>query len=66
MRLHVLHGIPFVDAELAGGDPALVVADPGQEQAPRVIIVAARHLARLVQRLQGRPGGNRRRRISLG
>lgn len=53
MRLDVLHGIPLIDAELVGGDPALVVADPGQKQAARVVVMAASHLTGFVQRLQG-------------
>lgn len=53
VRLHVLQGVPLVDAELVGRDPALVVADPGQKQAAWVVVVAAGHLARFVQRLKG-------------
>lgn len=55
--LDVLHGVPLVDADLVGGDLALVVADPGQEQTAGVVVVTAGHLTRLVERLQGRPGG---------
>lgn len=53
VRLHILQGIPLVDAELVGRDPALVVADPGQKQAAWVVVVAAGHLARFVERLKG-------------
>lgn len=53
MRLDVLHGVPLVDAELVGCDPALVVADPGQKQAARVVVMAASHLTRFVERLEG-------------
>lgn len=59
VRLHVLHGVPLVDADLVGGDAALVVADPGQEQGARVVVVAAGNLAGFVQRLQGRPEAHR-------
>lgn len=55
MRLHVLQSVPLVDTELVGGDPALVVADPGQKQAAWVVVVAAGHLACFVERLKGRP-----------
>lgn len=56
VRLHVLQGVPLVDAQLAGGDAAAaVVAHPGQEGAAGVVVVAASYLARLVERLQGRP-----------
>lgn len=55
--MDVLHGVPLVDARLVRGDPALVVADPGQEQTAGVVVVTAGHLTRLVERLQGRPGG---------
>lgn len=57
--LHILHGVPFVDTELTGRDPALVVADPGQEQAAWVVVMAASHLAGFVERLQGRPGSHK-------
>ncbi|TNN36841.1 hypothetical protein EYF80_052993 [Liparis tanakae] len=53
VRLDVLHGVPLVDADLVGRDAALVVADPGQEQAARVVVVAAGHVARFVERLEG-------------
>lgn len=55
VRLDVLHGVPLVDTELVGGDPALVVADPGQEQAAWVVVMTASHLARFVERLEGWP-----------
>lgn len=55
VRLDVLHGVPLVDAGLVGGHPALVVADPGQEQAAWVVVVAAGHIARFVERLEGGP-----------
>lgn len=55
--MDVLHGVPLVDADLVRGDLALVVADPGQEQTAGVVVVTAGHLTRLVERLQGRPGG---------
>lgn len=55
MRLHVLQGVPLVDAQLAGGDAAAVVADPRQDGAAGVVVVAASYLARLVERLEGRP-----------
>lgn len=55
--MDVLHGVPLVDADLVRGDLALVVADPGQEQTTGVVVVTAGHLARLVERLQGGPGG---------
>lgn len=55
--LDVLHGVPLVDADLVGGDLALVVADPGQEQTAGEVVMATSHLTRLVERLQGRPGG---------
>lgn len=55
VRLHVLQGVPLVDAQLARGDAAAVVADPGQEGAAGVVVVAASYLARLVKRLEGRP-----------
>lgn len=55
--MNVLHGVPLVDARLVRGDPALVVADPGQEQTAGEVVMATSHLTRLVERLQGRPGG---------
>lgn len=58
--LHILHGVPFVDAELAGGHSALVVADPSQEQAAWVVVMATSHLAGFVERLQGGPGDRER------
>lgn len=54
--LDVLHGVPLVDADLVGGDLALVVADPGQEQTAGEVVMATSHLTRLVERLQSRPG----------
>ena len=53
VRLDILHGVPFIDAELVGGDPALVVADPGQKQAAWVVVMAASYLTGFVQGLQG-------------
>lgn len=53
VRLHVLHGVPLVDAYLVGGDPALVVADPGEEQAAGEVVVTTSHFTRLVKRLKG-------------
>lgn len=53
--LHILHGVPLVDTELVGWDPALVVADPGQKQAAWVVVMAASHLACFVERLEGWP-----------
>lgn len=55
VRLDILHGVPFVDTDLVGRDPALVVADPGQEQATWVVVVAASHLTSFVERLEGWP-----------
>lgn len=55
VRLDILHGIPFVDTELVRCDPALVVADPGQKQAARVVVMAASHLACFVEWLEGWP-----------
>lgn len=57
--LDILHSVPFVDTELTGWDPALVVADPGQEQAAWVVVMAASHLAGFVEWLQGRPGSHK-------
>lgn len=48
MGLHILHGIPLVDRRLVGVDVALIVADPREEEAPRVVIVASRHFTSLV------------------
>lgn len=59
--LDILHGVPLVHAELVGWDPALVVADPGQEQAAWVVIMAASHLACFVKRLQGWPDSGKNR-----
>lgn len=53
--LDVLHGVPLVDTELVRCDPALVVADPGQKQAAWVVVMAASHLARFVEWLEGWP-----------
>lgn len=53
VRLHVLHGVPLVDAYLVGGNPALIVADPGKEQAAWKVVVTTGHLTRFVQRLKG-------------
>lgn len=55
VRLHILHGVPLVDTELVGWDPALVVADPGQKQAAWVVVMAAGHLACFVEWLEGWP-----------
>lgn len=61
VRLHVLHGVPLIDERLVGGDPALIVADPGEEQAARVVVVTPSHLARFMERLEGRPASERRK-----
>lgn len=53
--LHILHGIPLVDGRLVGVDVALIVADPGEEEAPGIVVVASGHLTGLVQTLQSRP-----------
>lgn len=53
VRLHVLHGVPLVDAYLVGGDPALVVADPGEKQAAGEVVVTTSHFTRFVKRLKG-------------
>lgn len=55
MRLQVLHGVPLVDERLVGGDPALIVADPGEKQAAREVVVTAGHLAGFMEGLQRRP-----------
>lgn len=55
MRLHILHGVPLVDARLVGADPALIVADPGEEQASREVVVTTSHLAGFMEGLEGRP-----------
>lgn len=55
VRLDVLHGVPLIDTELVGWDSALVVADPGQEQAAWVVVMATSHLASFVERLEGWP-----------
>lgn len=55
MRLHVLQGVPLVDAQLAGGDAAAVEGHPGQEGAAGVVVVATSDLTSLVERLEGRP-----------
>lgn len=55
MRLHVLHGVPLVDVCLVGGDPALIVANPGEEQAAWEIVMASGHLACFMERLERRP-----------
>lgn len=57
MGLHILHGVPFVDARLVRGDPALIVANPGEEQAAWEVVVTASHLTCLMERLEGRPVG---------
>lgn len=49
MRLDILHGVPLIYTQLVGGDLALVVADPGQEEAAWVVVMAASHLAGFVQ-----------------
>lgn len=49
VRLHVLHGVPLVDAYLVGGNPALIVADPGKEQAAWEVVVTAGHFTCFVQ-----------------
>ena len=54
--LEVLHGVPLVDAALLGADAALIVGGPEQRHAPWEVVVPPRHLAGLVQDLQGRPG----------
>lgn len=45
MGLHILHGVPLIDAHLVRGDPALIVADPGEEQTTWVVVVTTGHLA---------------------
>lgn len=55
MRLQVLHGVPLVDERLVRGDPALIVADPGEEQAAREVVVTAGHFAGFMEGLQCRP-----------
>lgn len=55
MRLQVLHGVPLVDQRLVGGDPALIVADPGEEQAAREVVVTPGHVAGFMEGLQRRP-----------
>lgn len=55
VRLDVLHGVPLVDTGLVGWDSALVVADPGQEQAAWVVVMATSHFACFVERLKGWP-----------
>lgn len=55
MRLQILHGVPLVDERLVGGDPALIVADPCEEQAAREVVVTAGHLAGFMEGLQRRP-----------
>lgn len=59
MRLQVLHGVPLVNECLVGGDPALIVADPGEEQAAREVVVTAGHLAGFMEGLQRRPSMRR-------
>lgn len=53
--LHVLHGVPLVDAGLVGGDPALIVADPGEEQAAWKVVMTTGHLAGFMEWLEGWP-----------
>lgn len=55
MWLDVLHGVPLIDTELVGWDSALVVADPGQEQAAWIVVMTTSHLTCFVERLKGRP-----------
>lgn len=64
MWLDILHGVPFVDAELVGGDPALIIADPCQEQTARVIIVAAGDIACFVEWLKSRPDAGNKNKAS--
>lgn len=64
--LHILHGVPLIDAYLVGGDPALIVADPGEEQAAWEVVVTTSHLARFMEWLEGWPttewvGGEKKR-----
>lgn len=54
--LHVLHGVPLVDAALLGADAALVVGGPDESHAPGEVVVPPCHFAGLVKDLQGRPG----------
>lgn len=53
--LQVGHSVPLVDAALLGGDTALIEAHPGEGHAPGEVVVPARHLACLMEDLQGRP-----------
>lgn len=63
--LHVLHGVPLVDAYLVWGDPALIVADPGEEQAAWEVVVTTSHLASLMEWLEGRPAGDGGRKFDI-
>ena len=49
MRHQILHGVPLIDADLVGGDPALIVADPGEEQAAREVVMTTSHVTRFVE-----------------
>lgn len=53
--LHILHGVPLVDAGLIWGHPALVVTHPGQKEAAWEVVMTAGHFTGLMKRLQGRP-----------
>lgn len=53
--LQVGHSVPLVDAALLGGDTALIEAHPGEGHAPGEVVVPARHIACLMEDLQGRP-----------
>lgn len=48
MGLHVLHGIPLVDAVLLRGDMGLVVTNPRQKEASWVVIMAPGYLTSFV------------------
>lgn len=56
MGLDILHGIPFVDRRLVRVDMALIVTDPGEEEAAWVVVVDPSHFAGFVKALQGGPG----------
>lgn len=53
MGLHVLHGIPLIDAVLLRGDMGLVITNPCQKETPWVVIMAPGNLTCFVQGLQG-------------
>lgn len=55
--LQVGHGIPLIDAALLGGDAALVERHPRESNAPWEVVEPTRHLACLMEDLQGGPAG---------